>query len=103
MHTQVLDAEVVDHADGNGLNNQRHNLRAATLGQNVVNSKKRKDGVTSPYKGVYWNEGNQKWMTRVAGKYIGYFESEVDAAKAYDKAARARYGVCAHLNFPEDF
>ncbi len=98
MHTQIIDANIIDHCDRNGLNNQRANLRAATTGQNSMNSKKRRDSETSKYKGVYWNQGNSKWMVRLAGKYLGYFDDEIQAARAYNAEALIRYGEFAELN-----
>lgn len=114
MHRQILgliDPRVqVDHIDGNPLNNQRSNLRIATNGQNSQNKKKHSD-CTSKYKGVGWKKESNAWRARitrpavlsVSAKTIdfGYFDSEVEAAKAYDMAARALFGRFARLNFPE--
>lgn len=94
----------VDHKDHDGLNNQRYNLRPCTVRQNRWNRRKR-SGCTSKYKGVYWHKRPKiGWMARIfcLGKhyYLGMFDSERDAAKAYDVAARSHFGEFAKLNFP---
>lgn len=104
MHRVILDAKPsqdIDHIDGNGLNNQRGNLRFCTDSENQCNSKKRR-GCSSQYKGVAWNRGNGKWMAyiRVLGKriHLGYFEEEEDAAKVYDAAAVEHFRQFARPN-----
>lgn len=57
---------------------------------------------SSIYKGVIWDEQRGKWRSRIEingkRKHLGYFESEVDAADAYDKAAVELFGSFAKLN-----
>lgn len=93
----------VDHIDGNGLNNQRKNLRTCLPNQNRYNLRKRSDN-TSGFKGVSWNKTCSKWSATIAcrkEKYvIGYFENKIDAAKAYDQRATRLFGEFAQLNFP---
>ena len=95
----------VDHIDGDGLNNQKYNLRLATNSQNNMNQKKPKGSYTSIYKGVRWHKGGKKWQASIRkdGKlmHIGCYISEVEAGKAYDKKARGMFGEYARLNFPE--
>lgn len=105
MHRVVSDAPEgvgVDHADHNGLNNQRSNLRHATVAQNCQNRKKRSDN-TSGYKGV--SPQGKKWKASIKTKnkqtYLGTFSDPVDAAKAYDAKAIELFGEFAALNFPE--
>ena len=113
MHRQIMQPGtglVVDHINHDPLDNTRVNLRVCTQGQNMKNQKKMvsRGGkeTTSKYKGVYkwqykntikfkstiWNNGEQK--------YLGYFDTEIEAAMAYDEAAREKHGVFAALNFP---
>ena len=113
MHRQIMQPGtglVVDHINHDPLDNTRVNLRVCTQGQNMKNQKKieSKNGkpTTSQYKGVYkwqykktikfkstiWCNGEQE--------YLGYFDTEIEAAMAYDEAAREKHGVFAALNFP---
>jgi len=87
-----------DHIDGNGLNNKRSNLRHATGSQNNQNRKKITCG-TSKYKGVSFHTGSKKWRAQINEKHIGSFRSELECAKAYDKAALKLFGEYARLNF----
>lgn len=102
MHNLIIGRKGIDHRDGNGLNNQRANLRLATQGQNRANTPPRAG--TSRFKGVYWHERSGKWMARVGVNqkmhYLGIFSSEEDAARAYDAAALEIWGEYARPNFP---
>lgn len=109
MHRYLMNnpSPEVDHIDGNGLNNQRSNLRVATRAQNMQNRCKYKRKCSSKYKGVSWRPGANgwrgHWRVAIAGKEIGWFygrASEKDAALAYDKAAKVKFGEFARLNFP---
>jgi len=103
MHRLLADWPRVDHADGNGLNNQRSNLRPTTQAQNLANQRKR-PGVTSQFKGVSWRSRPSPWRATITinGKQValGSFTEEEAAARAYDAAALAAYGDYARLNFP---
>jgi len=106
MHNQIMlppPGKIVDHDDHNGLNNSRHNLQLATRSQNACNRRKRDSKCTSRYKGVWFNKAENKWMSviKVDGKriFLGYFDNEIDAARAYDNAARLYHGDFASLNF----
>ncbi len=95
----------VDHENHNTLDNRRSNLRASTSSQNHGNMR-RPTRNSSGYKGVHWRKDTGRWWARIGfrGKKVslGYFPDSVDAALAYDKAARAMFGPFAHLNFPRD-
>lgn len=102
MHRVVIGAPVgrhVDHRDGNGLNNQRANLRLATCTQNLWNSAPRGDRTI---KGVMLHRGLYRARIRVNGKriHLGLFASVELAAAAYDAAALEYFGEFARLNFP---
>lgn len=98
----------IDHKDGNPLNNRIENLREATKSQNQVN-KKAKANRETIYKGVSLEKRSGKWKASIGYttygkkkvKNLGRFMSDIDAAKAYDKAALEIYGEYALLNFPE--
>lgn len=101
---------VVDHKDGNPLNNCRSNLRICTQSQNITaayNTGNGKGEKKSKYRGVsYIVNGKRQWKatTRNNNKtlYLGVFASEVEAAKARDKAVIELHGEFAVLNFPTE-
>ncbi len=61
----------------------------------------RKQSRSSQYRGVTWFQRDQNWRASIRGRHIGYFDNEVDAARAVDDAARSEYGQSARLNFPD--
>jgi HNH endonuclease len=93
---------VTDHINGNTLDNRKSNLRFVTVAQNVYNKRKQKSGRTSKFKGVYWAAHASMWRVRVAVDRkifeIGYFKVELDAARAYDEAAKLHHGQWARIN-----
>lgn len=106
MHRVILDAPLgvdVDHKNGNGLDNQRSNLRSATRQQNSQNRSVLRHS-RSGYKGLGFHAKTGKWQAQigVGGRviYIGLFDRPEDAARAYDAEARRRFGDYARLNFP---
>lgn len=92
----------VDHINRNTLDNRRSNLRLATRSQNKANSGRYRNN-TSGYKGVSWNRKTRRWYAKVGdgakNRCIGHFETAEEAARAYDRVARERYGEFASLNF----
>jgi hypothetical protein len=98
----------VDHANGNGLDNRRVNIRVATARQNSRNQRVRlQPSKSSQYKGVHWIADHQKWRAMIwdggppaRGRYLGVFEDEIEAAIAYDRAAVESFGNFARPNFP---
>lgn len=93
-----------DHVNGNPLDNTRNNLRICTPSQNAMNRVPRR-GSSSQYKGVGWHKHTQKWQAFVFDRkrkiYLGVHTSEIEAARAHDKAARIYHGEFAKLNFKE--
>jgi len=107
MHRVIINAPrhlLVDHINHNGLDNRKANLRTATIAQNNVNraSYKTKNS-PSKYKGVYWSKRDKKWQVQICHnnkrKHIGQFDNEIQAAKAYDEAAKKYHKEFAVLNF----
>lgn len=102
MHRQIMGSgPQADHINGDRLDNRRSNLRPATNSQNQRNKAKYSGQWTSEYKGVT-KYRNGRW---IAGIYIdnkrmhlGYFNSEEDAAQAYNFAAAKHFGEYAKLN-----
>lgn len=90
---------LVDHKDRNGLNNQKDNLRACTHSQNRAN---RRAYGSSKYLGVYFYEKKKKWVAQITKdkkmKHIGIYNTEMEAALAYNKLAVNVHGEFANLN-----
>jgi hypothetical protein len=94
-----------DHINHNGLDNRKANLRPATFAENMRNRRKYKTASGSKYKGVTWQKESKGWRVRITVNnkqiLLGQFKDEVEAAKAYDRAAKHYYGDFATLNFPQ--
>jgi hypothetical protein len=100
MHRQIMNppqGKVVDHKNGNSLDNRRCNLRICDRAQNAHNQRGR-SGRKSRFVGV--SPHGDKWLAQVGKRYVGIFEDEMEAAKARDRKAREIYGEHAWLNFP---
>lgn len=107
MHREIMqppDGMVVDHIDGNGLNNRKCNLRICTQQQNMQN--RRPLARSSAFKGVSFYTQTGKWHAEITldGKkiYIGSYDDEIEAARAYDRKAIELFGEFAYLNFPAE-
>jgi len=100
-HRCLSDGYVIDHINRNGLDNRRSNLRFATVAQNAQNSRMRKN--RSGYKGVWFAKDKGRFRAAIWHNnkriYLGYFDSPISAAKAYDKAAKRYHKEFAVLNF----
>jgi hypothetical protein len=90
---------VVDHIDGDGLNNQRANLRVCTHSQNRLNTGKRANN-TSGLKGAYWSKAKRKWesYSNLNGvrRFLGRFDTAQEAHDAYVRASSVLHGEFFH-------
>mgnify|MGYP000567710127 CR=1 FL=1 len=93
LHRLVMgepEGKMVDHRNGNPLDNRKAALRLATNAENQYNRGAPANN-TSSQKGVYWYKRDQKWLARIQheGKsiHLGYFTVLEEAAKAYREAA----------------
>ncbi|MCD4832045.1 MAG: hypothetical protein K8R02_09650 [Anaerohalosphaeraceae bacterium] len=106
MHREIMRPRgdlLIDHVNHNGLDNRKSNLRLATYAQNNWNSSKKKPR-GSRFRGVKMQKGTKKWRAVIChnkkAMHLGYFDRDVDAARAYDKAAKKLRGDFAILNLP---
>jgi hypothetical protein len=104
MHREIMKAtagQEIDHINHNSLDNRKCNLRICTRSQNGMN----KRPIKGNYKGVSFCNTRGRWFSQICSnndrKTIGYYSSEVDAARAYDEYAQKLHGEFAFLNFPD--
>lgn len=103
MHRVILnppEGYQCDHINGDGLDNRRANLRVCDCSQNAQNQISQTG--TSRFKGVSWHKPRGLWQVHIKANdksiNLGYFTSEVEAAKTYNKAAIKYFGEFAYLN-----
>ena len=104
MHNAIMNTPngmETDHRDGDGLNNQKYNLRNCTHAENGKNLRISESN-TSGYKGVYWHKAAKAWVARIRVDYellyLGCFETVEEGALAYNQKAAELYGEFARLN-----
>lgn len=104
MHRLLMKApkgKMVDHINGDKLDNRRVNLRLCTNAENMRNRQKTRFN-TSGFKGVYWNKRDKKWQAQIKIFYkqvcVGRFDDVKEAARAYNNAALEAFGAFASLN-----
>lgn len=106
MHRLILgdEARQIDHVDGDGLNNQRANLRPASHRLNQGNTRLSRKN-TSGYRGVTYNRECRKWAVMITignrRTYLGMYQDAKTAAAIYDAAATKWFGEFARLNIPD--
>jgi hypothetical protein len=107
MHREIMNAPdglLVDHKNGKTLDNRRANLRLATHSQNMCNKPKTSTKSTSQFRGVHSDKRKGRWVAKIQINrkriWLGYFDNEIEAARAYDQAAMKYHGEFAHLNIP---
>lgn len=107
MHRQILntaDAMETDHINGDGLDNQRANLRECSVAQNQRNRGKQSNN-TSGFKGVVFDKRYNKWQAAITldGKRsLGFYDTPEEGARIYDAVARFYWGEFANTNFEGD-
>lgn len=105
MHREIMNPnqdEVVDHINGNGLDNRRENIRTCTRKQNQWNTKRQKNNRSSQFVGVHFDKSRNKFVASIGYNYrviyCGRYDTEIEAAIAFNKKAIEIKGEFAHLN-----
>lgn len=102
IHNLITGFSFVDHINGNTLDNRLENLKDSNYSKNNKNASKRKDYKYSKYKGVGYDRSAKKWKARIQanGKRIeiGLFNSEIEAAIAYNTKSIELHGKDGRLN-----
>jgi len=109
MHREIMqppEGKLVDHQDGNKANNCRFNLRVCSHKENRGNMRKQM-GTYSRFKGVSYDKRRDKYFAQCdfggGHRWLGFFDDEVEAARAYDRAAVEECGEFAWVNFPREW
>ncbi len=101
LHREIMNPspeKVVDHIDGNGLNNSRSNMRVLTHGQNLWNRPRHEGAI-----GVSWCSRRSAWRAYIEGENgkidLGYYETEDEAKAVRDLVSMRLRGTIGTLNF----
>ncbi len=101
LHTFIVGCKFVDHTNHDSLDNRKVNLRVCTQAQNLANSRMQSSN-SSGFKGVSWDKSRNKYSAKISvfnkTVNLGRFKEAVDAARAYDTAARKYFGEFAYTN-----
>jgi hypothetical protein len=93
---------IVDHINGDKLDNRKENLRNCTNAQNACNKRKITLNHSSIYRGVSWHKLSKKWTAQIQISrkrvHIGRYDTEIEAAMAYNDFAVHYHGEYATLN-----
>lgn len=105
LHREILICpkdKVIDHINHNKLDNRKSNLRVVTKSENQHNRIKQTSRCSSRYKGVYYHKRDKCWIAQITNNntfiYIGSYNLEKEAAKAYNEKAKELFGKYALLN-----
>jgi hypothetical protein len=104
MGRDLLKHEIVDHINGDGLDNRKSNLRSVTKSQNNSNCRCHGKRLTSKYIGVCWYKAGRKWVAQIGVNrkrlFLGFHTTELEAALARESFIDARPELHARTNFP---
>jgi len=107
MSRRIMNAPigmVVDHLNGDTLDNRKENLRFCKQSVNTQNQ--HSTWGLSKFKGVDWDNNRKKWRVRITKEkkvyHIGVYDTEMEAANAYDEKAKELFGEFAHLNMAKE-
>lgn len=100
---RVEPGQIVDHINGDTLDNRKQNLRIVDAAANAKNARRPTfPGKTSRFKGICWSRHDGKWLARITSDRVttdlGMFDDEVMAARAYDQAALELHREFARTN-----
>lgn len=104
LHRVLVDAPddmLVDHKNGDSLDNRRDNLRICTASENSVNWHRRSAKKSCAFRGVSRHSAT-RWRVKLDNRHLGLFADQTEAARAYDREALRVHGEFAITNFPKE-